>query len=93
MSGWKVCGTSRRIWRSNMKRPRRDLTARRKAAALQLATRVEDELKPLAMERTVFRIQIEPARVVRNRGGPGAVSGVAECGRGAEAAGSRGFGR
>jgi DNA repair protein RecN (Recombination protein N) len=38
-----------------------DLTARRKAAALQLAARVEDELKPLAMERTVFRIQIEPA--------------------------------
>jgi DNA repair protein RecN (Recombination protein N) len=38
-----------------------ELTARRKAAALQLAARVEDELKPLAMERTVFRIQIEPA--------------------------------
>jgi len=38
-----------------------DLTARRKAAALQLAARVEDELKPLAMERTVFRIPIEPA--------------------------------
>ncbi len=38
-----------------------DLTAKRKAAALRLATRVEDELKPLAMERTVFRIQIEPA--------------------------------
>jgi len=37
-----------------------DLTARRKAAALQLAARVEDELKPLAMERTVFRIPIEP---------------------------------
>jgi DNA repair protein RecN (Recombination protein N) len=38
-----------------------DLTAARKAAALQLAARVEDELKPLAMERTVFRIQIDPA--------------------------------
>ena len=38
-----------------------DLTARRKAAALQLSTRVEDELKPLAMERTVLRIPIEPA--------------------------------
>jgi DNA repair protein RecN (Recombination protein N) len=38
-----------------------DLTAKRKAAVLRLATRVEDELKPLAMERTVFRIQIEPA--------------------------------
>jgi len=38
-----------------------DLTAKRKAAALRLATRVEDELKPLAMERTVFRIHIEPA--------------------------------
>src|ERR1700733_2933376 len=38
-----------------------DLTAKRKAAALQLAARVEDELKPLAMERAVFRIQLEPA--------------------------------
>jgi DNA repair protein RecN (Recombination protein N) len=38
-----------------------ELTAARKAAALQLAKRVEQELKPLAMERTVFRIQIEPA--------------------------------
>jgi DNA repair protein RecN (Recombination protein N) len=38
-----------------------DLTAKRTAAALRLATRVEDELKPLAMERTVFRIQIETA--------------------------------
>ena len=38
-----------------------DLTARRKAAALQLSTRVEDELKPLAMEHTVLRIPIEPA--------------------------------
>jgi DNA repair protein RecN (Recombination protein N) len=38
-----------------------ELTARRKAAALQLAARMEDELKPLAMERTVFRIQIETA--------------------------------
>ncbi len=38
-----------------------DLTAKRQAAASQLATHVEDELKPLAMERTVFRIQIEAA--------------------------------
>ncbi|HXE63699.1 MAG TPA: DNA repair protein RecN [Bryobacteraceae bacterium] len=38
-----------------------ELSARRKEAALQLARRVEAELKPLAMERTVFRIQIEPA--------------------------------
>jgi DNA repair protein RecN (Recombination protein N) len=38
-----------------------DLTARRKAAALQLGARVEDELKPLAMERAVFRIQMESA--------------------------------
>jgi DNA repair protein RecN (Recombination protein N) len=38
-----------------------DLTTKRKAAGLQLATRVENELKPLAMERTVFRIHIEPA--------------------------------
>jgi DNA repair protein RecN (Recombination protein N) len=38
-----------------------ELTAKRKAAAQQLAKRVEEELKPLAMERTVFRIEIEPA--------------------------------
>jgi DNA repair protein RecN (Recombination protein N) len=38
-----------------------DLSARRREAALQLAKRVEAELKPLAMERTVFRIRIEPA--------------------------------
>jgi DNA repair protein RecN (Recombination protein N) len=37
------------------------LTSKRKAAALRLAARVEDELKPLAMERAVFRIQMEPA--------------------------------
>jgi DNA repair protein RecN (Recombination protein N) len=38
-----------------------DLTALRKNAAAKLAKRVEEELKPLAMERTVFRIPIEPA--------------------------------
>lgn len=38
-----------------------ELTARRGAAAAQLAKRVEAELKPLAMERTVFRIQVESA--------------------------------
>jgi DNA repair protein RecN (Recombination protein N) len=38
-----------------------ELTAARRAAALELAKRVEAELKPLAMERTVFKIQIEPA--------------------------------
>ena len=38
-----------------------ELTERRKAAALQLAARVEEELKPLAMERTVFRVPIETA--------------------------------
>ncbi len=38
-----------------------ELTARRKAAAGKLAARVVQELKPLAMDRTVFRIQIEPA--------------------------------
>lgn len=37
------------------------LTAQRKAAGARLAKRVEQELKPLAMERTVFRIAIEPA--------------------------------
>jgi DNA repair protein RecN (Recombination protein N) len=38
-----------------------ELSARRKAGALDLAQRVEQELKPLAMDRTVFRIQIELA--------------------------------
>ena len=38
-----------------------ELTLRRIAAASQLARRVEEELKPLAMERTVFRIELEPA--------------------------------
>jgi DNA repair protein RecN (Recombination protein N) len=38
-----------------------DLTAKRRAGASKLAARVESELKPLAMERTVFRIEIEPA--------------------------------
>jgi DNA repair protein RecN (Recombination protein N) len=37
------------------------LTAQRKKAAGELATRVEAELKPLAMERTVFRIDLESA--------------------------------
>ncbi len=34
-----------------------ELTSRRREAAAQLAKRVEEELKPLAMERTVFRIE------------------------------------
>jgi DNA repair protein RecN (Recombination protein N) len=38
-----------------------ELSAKRKDAARELAKRVERELKPLAMERTVFRIEIEPA--------------------------------
>ncbi len=38
-----------------------ELSARRKAAALELSRRVERELKPLAMERTVFRIPLDPA--------------------------------
>jgi DNA repair protein RecN (Recombination protein N) len=38
-----------------------ELTARRKAAAADLAHRVEQELKPLAMERTVFRIEVAEA--------------------------------
>lgn len=37
-----------------------ELTGLRKAAASKLAKRVEEELKPLAMERTVFRIPVEP---------------------------------
>ena len=43
-----------------------DLSAHRKAAALKLARRVEEELKPLAMDRTVFRIQIESAHWSEN---------------------------
>ena len=38
-----------------------ELSALRKTAAAKLARRVEEELKPLAMERTVFRIPVEPA--------------------------------
>jgi len=38
-----------------------ELSARRKAGALELARRVERELKPLAMERTVFRIPLDAA--------------------------------
>ncbi len=37
------------------------LTAERHAAAAKLSRRVEAELKPLAMERTVFRIELSPA--------------------------------
>lgn len=46
---------------SQYERAAADLTARRKAGAIDLAKRVEQELKPLAMERTVFRIRIEEA--------------------------------
>jgi len=35
------------------------LTAKRKAGAAELSSRVEHELKPLAMERTVFRIELD----------------------------------
>lgn len=38
-----------------------ELSAGRKTAGKALASRVETELKPLAMERTVFRILVEPA--------------------------------
>jgi DNA repair protein RecN (Recombination protein N) len=38
-----------------------ELTATRKAAAGELSKRVEHELKPLAMERTRFRIDVQPA--------------------------------
>jgi DNA repair protein RecN (Recombination protein N) len=38
-----------------------ELTARRRKAGAELGARVEAELKPLAMERAVFRIQLEPA--------------------------------
>lgn len=38
-----------------------ELTAVRTTGAAKLARRVEEELKPLAMERTVFRIPIEAA--------------------------------
>ncbi len=38
-----------------------ELSSRRQVAALDLAKRVEKELKPLAMERTVFRVRMDPA--------------------------------
>ncbi|MDQ1472158.1 MAG: repair protein RecN [Bryobacterales bacterium] len=37
------------------------LTTARKAAGSELSKRVEHELKPLAMERTRFRIEVQPA--------------------------------
>jgi len=37
------------------------LSTERKAAGDSLAKRVENELRPLAMERTVFRIDVQPA--------------------------------
>jgi DNA repair protein RecN (Recombination protein N) len=37
------------------------LSAKRRTGAAELSRRVEKELKPLAMERTVFRIELEPA--------------------------------
>jgi DNA repair protein RecN (Recombination protein N) len=43
-----------------------ELSARRKTAALDLAKRVEEELKPLAMDRTVFRIQLDPVNWSEN---------------------------
>jgi DNA repair protein RecN (Recombination protein N) len=38
-----------------------ELTAQRTSAAGKLGHRVEQELKPLAMDRTVFRVVVEPA--------------------------------
>ena len=38
-----------------------ELTALRKSAAVKLGQRVEQELKPLAMDRTIFRVTVEPA--------------------------------
>lgn len=38
-----------------------ELAVRRRSAAEQLGRRVEQELKPLAMDRTVFRVTVEPA--------------------------------
>jgi DNA repair protein RecN (Recombination protein N) len=37
------------------------LTAERRRAAATLSKRVEEELKPLAMERTVFEVRVSPA--------------------------------
>jgi DNA repair protein RecN (Recombination protein N) len=37
------------------------LTAQRRTAAATLSRRVEEELKPLAMERTVFEVRVSPA--------------------------------
>ena len=38
-----------------------ELTTKRRAAAKQLGQRVEEELKPLAMERTVFSVTVDSA--------------------------------
>ena len=37
------------------------MTAERRSAAANLSRRVEEELKPLAMERTVFEVRVSPA--------------------------------
>lgn len=46
---------------SKLEAAARELSAARKAAAQVLSKRVEGELKPLAMERTVFRVDVAAA--------------------------------
>ncbi len=70
-----------------------ELSAKRKDAAAELAKRVERELKSLAMERTVFRIGVVPAGMVRGRKRCRAVSGLAKHGRRAKTDGADRFGR
>ena len=52
---------AQRGWRRSSKALGGELTARRRAAARKLEKRVEAELAQLAMERTVFRIEIAAA--------------------------------
>ena len=59
----------------------------------KLEKRVEEELASLAMERTVFRVEIAPGAWSEERRRRGAVPGVAERGRGAQADGKGGVGR
>jgi DNA repair protein RecN (Recombination protein N) len=69
------------------------LSALRAGAARKLEKGVETELASLAMERTTFRIKIRCGAVVGGGADRRGVSGFAEFGRRAQAAGEGGVGR
>ena len=61
VSGWRLLRRDLAAAAREYEQASGQLTALRRRAAQELARRVEAELKPLAMERTVFRIEIESA--------------------------------